>query len=343
MGPLSPSYLHLLSLSDSRGVFEHALHDVRRLEHGYCVDDVARALIVAVREPDATPDLDALLEVCLRFVLDSVTSDGGARNRMDESGIWTDLPGVGDWWGRALWALGTAVASATSALSRHRALRTFHLAAERRSPDLRAMSFAALGAGEVLQRYPRDAAARALLRAASTHILSTTSRASWPWPEQRLTYANAVVPEALIVAGTSLGAPDITERGLALLTFLLDLQTVDGRLSVVGTGGRSVRDSGPQFDQQPIEVAALADACAQAYDATGDDAWLDGIALAWEWFEGSNDAHTNMFDPVTGAGYDGLRADGRNENRGAESTLAALSTYQQARRLGVLSLEGAVA
>jgi len=262
---------------------------------------------------------------------------------MDVSGTWTDLPGVGDWWGRSLWALGSTVASPVSALSRRRALRTFHLAAERRSPDLRAMSFAALGAGGVLERYPRDAVARGLLRDASNRIMSTTSRTSWPWPEQRLTYANAVVPEALLAAGAALDAPELTERGLSLLAFLLALQTEDGRLSVVGTDGRTVRDDGPQFDQQPIEVAALADACARAFEATGDDTWLDAVALSWEWFEGSNDADTVMFDYGTGAGYDGLRPDGRNENRGAESTLAALSTYQQARRLGVLRLAGAVA
>jgi hypothetical protein len=91
-----------------------------------------------------------------------------------------------------------------------------------------------------------------------------------------------------------------------------------------------------QFDQQPIEVAALADACARAFDITADPAWREGVASAWGWFLGDNDASTAMFDPASGAGFDGLEAGGRNENRGAESTLAALSTYQQARRLGVL-------
>ena len=60
------------------------------------------------------------------------------------------------------------------------------------------------------------------------------------------------------------------------------------------------------------------------------------MASAWAWFEGDNDSATVMYDYATGAGFDGLERDGRNENRGAESTLAALSTYQQARRLGVL-------
>jgi hypothetical protein len=43
-----------------------------------------------------------------------------------------------------------------------------------------------------------------------------------------------------------------------------------------------------------------------------------------------------MVDPLTGAGFDGLHAVGRNQNQGAESTLAALSTAQHAIRLGVV-------
>ncbi|HVL60377.1 MAG TPA: hypothetical protein VM430_03075, partial [Microbacterium sp.] len=93
-----------------------------------------------------------------------------------------------------------------------------------------------------------------------------------------------------------------------------------------------------QFDQQPIEVAAIADACARAFDITDDPSWRDVVATTWAWFTGDNDASTAMFDPGSGAGFDGLERDGRNENRGAESTLAALSTYQQARRLGVLEV-----
>jgi uncharacterized protein YyaL (SSP411 family) len=200
------------------------------------------------------------------------------------------------------------------------------------------MTFAALGAGEVLLRYPNDDLSHLLLRDAADMIMATSSEASWPWPEHRLTYANAAIPEALILAGTVLGAPEVTARGLALLEFLLELQSRSGHLSVTGSAGRSPQDSAPQFDQQPIEVAAIADACARAFAATADTGWLKGVRLAWEWFEGSNDAGTVMFDSLSGAGYDGLERDGRNANRGAESTLALLSTYQQARRLEVLGL-----
>jgi hypothetical protein len=84
------------------------------------------------------------------------------------------------------------------------------------------------------------------------------------------------------------------------------------------------------FDQQPIEVAALADACARAYALTGDARWRDGVVSAAAWFLGDNDACTSLLDADSGGGCDGLECDGRNDNEGAESTLALLSTLQHA-------------
>jgi hypothetical protein len=99
-------------------------------------------------------------------------------------------------------------------------------------------------------------------------------------------------------------------------------------LSPTPVGGRGPTDPTPGFDQQPIEVAAIADACSTAYRLTGDRRWLAGLRLAWGWFLGDNDAAVEMFDPDTGAGYDGLHRNGKNLNQGAESNVALLSTVQ---------------
>lgn len=333
--PGSPSYSHLAVLMDERGVFEHARFDVPRRVDGYCVDDVARALIVLVREPDRAPERGALAETCLAFLEDAVDVDGRVHNRMASGGGWTDDPALGDWWGRALWALGVTAAHAPTEDARSRALDAFRRAASARSPHGRAMAFATLGAADVLGVHPDDPGAHALLRdGMSTIAMPRDDR--WPWPEPRLRYANAVLPEALLAAGAALDSARTVSRGLAMLRFLVDVETAGGHLSVTGTGGRGPTQTAAQFDQQPIEVAAIADACARAFDLTADPSWRDAVAMAWAWFAGDNDASTPMFDPESGAGFDGLEPDGRNENRGAESTLAALSTYQQARRLGVL-------
>jgi hypothetical protein len=111
---------------------------------------------------------------------------------------------------------------------------------------------------------------------------------------------------------------------------LLDLETVEGRLSVTPAGGWAPGEPRPAFDQQPIEVAALADACLRAFELTGDDRWADGLDRAIDWFLGDNDSHLALYDAATGGGCDALTPHGRNTNQGAESTLAMVSTLQHA-------------
>lgn len=332
---LTPSYLHLRRMTTGIGVFEHALGELPRIEHGYCVDDVARALTVVVREPDQTRELAELTETYLGFLEAAVTPDGLVHNRMDADGRWTDEPTVGDWWGRAVGALGFAAAHAALPFQRTRATYAFLRASVRRSPDVRASAFAALGAVEVLRVRPEADSARALL-VASLDVIPTAPLDAWEWPEPRLRYANATLCEALIAGGSALGRGDLVTRGLVLLDFLLGTEVgVGGHLSLTGSRGRGPGETGPLWDQQAIEAAALADACARAFDETLDPHWRAGVRTAWAWFLGDNDSGIPMYDPVTGAGYDGLERTGRNVNRGAESTLAALSTLQHARALGV--------
>jgi hypothetical protein len=323
-----PSFEHLRRLTDVGGLYEHALGTAVRTAHGYCVDDVARALVVTCREPGSA--VQDLREEYLSFLLTSQDGGGRFRNRRGTDLRWLSPPSVEDCWGRALWGLGTAAACPDGRPQRARALAAFEHGARRRSPWPRAMAFAALGAAEVLTLHPGHEGAKSLLTDAARAIGRPSTDRTWPWPEPRLRYANAVLPEALLAAGTALDDAALVQDGLLLLGWLLDVQTRDGRLSLVPSGGRGPRDAGPGFDQQPIEAAALADACSRAYRATGDPVWAAGIDLAVDWFLGVNDAGTPLSGP-DGGGCDGLERHGRNENQGAESTLALLSTLQHAR------------
>lgn len=329
-GPV-PVFDHLLRLTDQHGLFEHARLSVPRREHGYCVDDVARGLVVVCRESSSDFTVRRLERHYLDFVRAGIQPDGSCRNRMDARGAWLDEPGVGDWWGRAIWGLGVAAARAHSESARSPALAGFRVAVQQRSMHGRAMAYAALGAAEVLRVEPGEPSACSMLRDAITCIGPASTDPAWPWPEPRLRYANGTVAQALIVAGAALEDGTTLDRGLMLLEFLLRTETRDGHLSVTPVGGRGRGAIGPSYDQQPIEVAALADACASAYKARNDPRWLAGVRLAWNWFLGQNDAAVPMFDAETGGGYDGLEAAGRNRNQGAESTLAMLSTAQHAR------------
>jgi hypothetical protein len=326
-----PQYAHLQRLSDRVGLFEHARYGVPRREHGYCVDDVARGLLVTVREPEPSPAVARMTETYLRFLEQALDHHGRAHNRRSTDGFWLDEAAVGDWWGRAVWALGVASTSAPTPLTRRRASRAFARLVQQDPDDLHTAAFATLGAGAVLLADPDHAAAERLVRR-FVQMVPRPGPTEWPWPEPRLRYGSASIAEAEILAGLVLGESEVLGHGLRLLQFLLDIEVRSGHLSVSGTGGRGRNETGPLFDQQPIEAAAIADACARAFEVTGDPSWLAGVRMAWAWFGGDNDSDIPMLDMDTGAGFDGLEPFGRNENQGAESTLAALSTWQQARR-----------
>jgi hypothetical protein len=200
------------------------------------------------------------------------------------------------------------------------------------------MAFAGLGAAEVLRSQPDNIAAAALLADAAAAVGAPGETPEWRWPQQRLTYANAALAEVVIAAGHLRGDDRLLVGGLGMLTWLRDLQLNDGRLSVVPVPGWQRGARRARHDQQPIEVAALADACATAGSVTGEPCWEGGVRQATEWFLGDNDAGVPMWDPATGGGYDGLTPRGPNLNQGAESTLALISTLQHARRLSLRSL-----
>jgi hypothetical protein len=189
-----------------------------------------------------------------------------------------------------------------------------------------------LGAAEILTVDPDHEAARALLADAAGIVGAPQADAAWPWPEPSLSYANAAPAEVLIAAGHLLNDDQVLADGLALLGWLLDQQTRDGHLSLIPVGGYGPGWTGPGFDQQPIEAAALADACARAFAITGDDRWEAGLASAMAWFLGMNDSGVPLADEGTGGCCDGLQPEGRNENQGAESTLALISTFQHGRK-----------
>ncbi len=344
-----PPFSHLLHLSDAGGLFEHADRTTPRRSHGYCVDDVARGLVLLCREgrrltcagsPGLTPELERMREEDLVFVLTAQAGDGRFTNRRAVDLRWTGRPETGDCWGRAVWGLGSAVAYAVRTGPDTRALAGFDRSVELRSHHPRAAAHAVLGAVEVLAVLPDHAGARALLtdalpvlRGSSAARTDTRTGPGWPWPEPRLSWGNALIPDALMAAGAALGDPAAVDLGAALLEWLLRLQTHDGHLSVVPVGGWGPGDGPPGFDQQPVEVSSLADACARAHALTADGRWLDGIDLAVSWFLGVNDVGVPLYDPDSGGGCDGLHAQRRNENQGAESTLAMISTLQHARAL----------
>jgi hypothetical protein len=332
--PPSPPLTQVLRLADDVGLLEHARYEVPRRDHGYCVDDNARAIPVLGR--DGREEASALLARCVRLVLAAQAADGSFHNRCGGDRRWLDEPGTGDHWGRALWALGW-LATRREHAEAGRCRDAFVRGGRRRSPHPRAMAYAALGAAEVRSAVaPEDRpVVDHLLDDAGATIGGPRPDRDWPWPAPRLTYANARLPEAMIASGHALGDDRRTQDGLDLLAWLVQTESHDGIMSFTPVGGRGPGDARPAFDQQPIEAWALAEACARAWAVTGDALWAAVVERCAAWFLGSNDAGVPLLDHVTGGGCDGLHVDGTNANQGAESTLAMIATLQAARRVGV--------
>ncbi len=323
-----PTFTHVARLTDDTGMFEHARGPIPLRHHGYCLDDVARALMVVCREPDPSADLIRLAERYLSFVVHAQATDGTFHNRLSYARRWTDDPGTGDWWGRAIWGLGTAVARSPAGWIRDGAMVCFDAAAAHRSQWTRSMAFAGIGAAEVLRVRPDHTEARRLLADAAATVGRPGDTA---WPEPRLTYANAILAEVHLAAGSHLDDESEVQTGLRMLDWLLAVDTTDGHLSPTPVGGWALGEPRPAFDQQPIEAAATADACARAAAMTGDEKWNDGLRRSIDWFLGDNDAEAPVANPLTGGCGDGLGPTGRSDNEGAESTLALISTLQHGR------------
>jgi hypothetical protein len=322
-----PRFDHLYAMTDSIGLWEHARFSTPRVDHGYCTDDNARALVVVSRQSALSEDLTDLAATYLTFVLEARTSTGAFRNRRSAEGVWQDDAGSDDSQGRAWWGLGTASHSAPSEWMRRASADAFATCAAFDSPHLRANAYAALGAVEMLTSDPAHGAARDLL-VRTSGVIAESARATIPWPETRLTYDNARLPDALLAAGTTLRDRGLVSAGIRLLEWLVAVETNDQHFSFTPTDGSPIGQPRPGFDQQPIEAWAMTDACYRAWRVTGHEVWRLRALRATRWLLGRNDTGMVLYDRDTGATHDGLQDGSINENQGAESTLAGIGALQ---------------
>ncbi|HSM44433.1 MAG TPA: glycosyltransferase [Acidimicrobiia bacterium] len=325
-----PNPNHLRRLTDHRGLWEHARYSSPRPEHGYCTEDNARALVVVSR--DDGERLTDLATIYLGFVIAARERSGKFRNRRDADGVWTEEPGSDDSQGRAWWGLGATARYGPETWMRAAALDEFNTCSTFGSPHLRPNAYAALGAAAAIESGHAPQEVVDLLDR-SSGMIADAARSNIPWPEWRLTYDNARIPEALIAAGFALGDERRTTLGIRLLEWLTDSESVGDRFSFTPVGGRGLGERGPDFDQQPIEAWATADACHRAWSVTGDTKWIRLALLSGAWLLGRNDSGTVLYDEATGSTFDGLTPNGANANQGAESTLAGLGTMQVAARI----------
>lgn len=322
---------HMLRLTDDTGLFQHAKYALPHFDHGYCIDDNARALIAAVVETRLHARASVLpANHYLTFVVNAFNDEARRfRNFMSYDRRWLEDFGSEDSQGRALWALGLAVNQTSSDEIRLPARELFlaALPAVHTFAYLRSRAFALLGILNFVQAEGEHEECIDLLHTIAEslfHTLKMNASSAWPWWEDVVTYDNAKLPQALLQAGHYLGRRDLVQVALDALDWLLRVQTAsEGHLSIIGNNGWMRRGGErAQFDQQPLEAHALVEACLAAAETTGDQVWVSRALTCFDWFLGRNDLGLPLYDPETGGGRDGLQAEGVNANQGAESTLA---------------------
>lgn len=311
---------HLLRLSDAIGVREHTSYSTQHRPNGYNIDDNAEALVVATLSNDRT--LDRLARATLSLISGSLDIHGRVRNRLSTYGVWDSTATAGDPLGRAWQGVGAAFRHGPLSLAE----AAFEIANRLDYVDpepLRPSAFAALGASDLLASDPAIRPAQVMADRARRRLLYSPAR--WgPWPEPRLTYANARVPEAMMALGHALCDDALTSRGLMLLEWLANVEWHGGHWSFTPVGGRGPNDARPAFDQRPIEAAAMADASFVAWQLTGDNRWAGAVLDTGFWLMGVNDARISLYDRSTGACRDGLGPTSVNNSQGAASTLSGL-------------------
>ncbi len=350
-----PKFDHLLTMSDDVGVLRHAHYSTPNRHHGYCTDDHARALAVALKAHQLarSPQLLRLAGKCLSFLHHAFDPERGRfRGFMSLERRWLDDGGSEESHARALWGLGEAVALAPLDAVRASALdlfdRSLPATVEFTSP--RSWAYTLLGIDAYLARYGGDSLAKRTCESLAQRLLElfaappSQQSDDWPWPEPELKGGSGVLPHALLLAGQGLARQEMVERGQSALARLLAFESEDGLLLPVGDERGSSRQSDSMvFDQRPVEMHALLEGCVAAWQITCQRDWAVAARRCFEWFLGRNVLGKPLYDYQTGGCRDGLHGDHVNQNQGSESTLAWLMSLQAIRSLELTSTGSAPA
>lgn len=327
---------HLKALTFPLGVVQFSKIGAPDLDSGYTLDDNARALIAAVKLFDVTADVTVIpsLLLYLNFVTNCQQLDGSFLNYVDAEVAFESknyLENLEDANGRAIWGLGIVSASKHASLGSFSAiaLRTILKALPRimtlTSPRAAAFAIKGLHAAYQSDKDPRIYNCIGYLAELLAERYSETATGSWEWFENKLTYANSVLPEGLLLASAIYPERGYNQIAKVTMDFLLSKQFNNNEFKIISNRGWYEKGSLPQqFGEQPIEVCYMMQALDVFYRITDHLAYKNYMFIAFDWFLGKNHLQQIMYNPLTGGGYDGLEHANVNLNQGAESSICYL-------------------
>jgi len=329
------SLAYLKRLTDSTGVIQHAKYGIPNWKEGYCVDDNARALLtvlMAYQQPNNKDALE-LMPTYLSFLHYMQRDDGRFRNFLHYNRNYLDEVGSEDAFGRAIWALGYLIRYAPNNSYKEFGLELYHRSFPQftQLKNLRPIADTIVGICHYLKAYPTDEGMLQILVQLTKKLTDAYEQhhsKNWNWFENELVYDNGILPLALLHSYEITG--NLTVKSIALQTvrFLETKTLFKGYFTPIGNNGWHAKNGEiAVFDQQAIEVMAMAFMYQQAFQVTKDAQHIKHLNICFSWFLGNNELHVPLYDHETHGCCDGLQCEGINRNQGAESTLAYLASH----------------
>ncbi|MFH1321166.1 MAG: glycosyltransferase family 4 protein [Bacteroidota bacterium] len=329
------SLVHIKRLTDDTGIIQHAKFGIPNLKEGYCLDDNARALLMALMAYRQKRDAMALelLPIYISYIHYMQNEDGTFRNFLSFNRNYLDEVGSEDSYGRVIWALGYLLANAPNDAYYQTGRLIFFDAAPNfeKLKSIRGIANTIIGISYYLRCNPSDDSMTERLRNLAYKLVrhyEENSSPGWKWFEQLLAYDNAVLPLALLHSAEILNDEKVTETALKTMNFLTEITLKEGYLSTIGNENwYKKEDERSMFAQQPIDAMAMVLMYHQAFYLTKDKEYLNKLYTSFMWFLGENDIRMSLFDFETKGCCDGIESYGVNRNQGAESSLAYLISH----------------
>lgn len=335
---------HLTNLTDTTGLIQHSIFSIPNRNEGYCIDDNARALLVIIMNKYLfqDPAADNLMNIYLSFIHYAYNEETGLfRNFMSYDRKWMEESGSEDSNGRTIFVLGYFIKNTAnySHLALCKMLFDSTIKNMEKFTALRSISHIIMGCIFYLQRF---SGAREVKRICKKFLEKLNdsyiknSGPEWKWFEDFLTYDNARLPQALIMGGSFFKNSTYLYHGIEALNWYIDNITDSNKnhMSLVGNDGWFFKGKEKaKYDQQPLEIVSIIDACYQAYLVTDEKEWISKIGITFSWFLGNNDRQEPMYDFTTGGCFDGLTSAQTNQNQGAESTISWLTALHRMYRI----------
>jgi len=330
---------HFKKLTTDFGIIQFSIINQPDINSGYTLDDNARAMVAMCQHFELTKDKKDLkyIKIYFKFIKYCLQPEGDFFNYVNEQHLFTEhnkSTDLADANGRAIWALGYLISIGDlldkDLITEANLLMDKALLHGAKIYSTRAMAFIIKG---LYYRTIKNCSVEdiGLIKELANRLVELyrlEADKEWLWYENFLTYANSIIPEAMLCAWLATGEQLYKDIAQSSFDFLLSKIIKNNRIKVISN--RGWLHKGEKLDQdikggeQPIDVAYTILALSKFYDVFRNEEYRHQMEISFNWFLGANDLHQIIYNPCTGGCYDGLEEFNVNLNQGAESTVSYL-------------------